>query len=299
MFLAPLAAVTIAALAVVTPAPMHDAAHDATFAHRIEVARIQLHFDSVLAVLRFAERPELTPGQRVRRAALFTTLQQYRDAGVFPHNHDFGQAPVPYFIDRHSGVYCAVAYLMRETGRADIAQRVAAMDNNVYVADLAGDTAFTSWLTVHGLTLAEAAWIQVPYVSDFENAEPTAVAQTSYGVVSLSSTTGAATLALVNAFTNRDGHGRARKWLGLGLGTLSLGVAAMGVTSDAPGAFVAGNAIAGTVSIVSSAKGFIAQRRIARAERENDPRRVSANVMPILPSENRGAGAGVSFAVTF
>ena len=38
-------------------------------------------------------------------------LAAYRDRGLFPHNHDFGDAWTPYFVD-HRGVLCAVAHLL-------------------------------------------------------------------------------------------------------------------------------------------------------------------------------------------
>lgn len=76
---------------------------------------------------------------------------------VFP-----GRA-VPYFVDRKTGVLCAVAHLLESTGRRDVVDRVAALDNNIWVAQLAGDTAFRRWLDTHSLTSTEAARIQVPY----------------------------------------------------------------------------------------------------------------------------------------
>ena len=73
---------------------------------------------------------------------------------------------VPYFVDRKTGTLCAVGFLLASTGRADIVDRVAGVNNNVYVAELAGDTAFTAWLVEQGITLDEAARIQVPYWGD-------------------------------------------------------------------------------------------------------------------------------------
>jgi hypothetical protein len=108
----------------------------------VEVARIRAHFDSVLVGLPSRDTHALLPTQRARRSHLLRTLHTYRDAGAFPHNYDFPQQPTPYFIDRGSGVLCAVAHLLASTGRRDIVDRVAAMNNNVYVSGLAGDTAF-------------------------------------------------------------------------------------------------------------------------------------------------------------
>src|SRR5215212_9827940 len=129
-----------------------------------EVHRIRLHFDSVLVELEGRGAPGLTASQQRHRAALTTTLQGYRDRGVFPHNYDFAGRAVPYFVDRKTGTLCAVGFLLASSGRRDIVDRVASVDNNVYVPQLARDTAFTAWLTENGITLAEAARIQVPYM---------------------------------------------------------------------------------------------------------------------------------------
>jgi hypothetical protein len=152
-------AAALAVLAAASPATPR------TGAERAEVQRIRVHFDSVLAELPGRDLSGLTPVQRRKRAVLVTTLQAYRDRGVFPHNYDFPGRAVPYFVDRRTGTLCAVAHLLESTGRRDIVDRVARSDNNVWVPQLARDTAFTAWLDANGLTLAEAARIQVPYVA--------------------------------------------------------------------------------------------------------------------------------------
>src|SRR6476661_1058213 len=111
-----------------------------------EVARIRAHFDSVLTELTSRDVSSLSASQRVNRARLTMTLANYRERGVFPHNYDFPGQSVPYFIDRKTGSLCAVAHLLASTGRRDIVDRVARANNNVWVAELAGDTAVASWL---------------------------------------------------------------------------------------------------------------------------------------------------------
>jgi hypothetical protein len=129
-----------------------------------EIARIRAHFDSVLVELHGRDVTALTAPQRRQRQRLLATLRAYRDAGDFPHNYDFPGQAVPYFVDRETGALCAVANLIASTGRGDIVERVTRANNNVLVPALAGDTAFRAWLDTHGLTLAEAARIQVPYI---------------------------------------------------------------------------------------------------------------------------------------
>ena len=80
--------------------------------------------------------------------ALIATLDAYRDRGLFPRNYDFPGQLMPYFFDRKTGVLCAVAHLLESTGRRDIVDRVAQMNNDVWVAELAPDSAFGTWLVI-------------------------------------------------------------------------------------------------------------------------------------------------------
>jgi len=170
------AGVIIAATGGLRPSPA-----DASFAPtaspgdraaRAEVLRIQSHFDSVLAELATRDVSTLSAARRAARTTLMHMLERYRDRAVFPHNYDFS-APTPYFIDRKTGTLCAVAHLLESTGRRDIVDRVARTNNNVWVAELASDTALASWLNEHGVTLAEAARIQGRYLSEKRDAERT------------------------------------------------------------------------------------------------------------------------------
>ncbi|MFN2567949.1 MAG: hypothetical protein ABR499_23425 [Gemmatimonadaceae bacterium] len=129
---------------------------------RSEVARLRAHFDSVIAELNARDVSVLRPSQRAARARLVGTLAAYRDAGVFPHNHDFPGMRVPYFRDEH-GTLCAMAYLVASTGRGDIVDDVARGPNNAYIPDLAADRRLATWLDSVGLTVAEAARIQPQY----------------------------------------------------------------------------------------------------------------------------------------
>jgi hypothetical protein len=57
-----------------------------------------------------------------------------------------------------------VAELLHATGRDDLVQEVAASDNHAWVVDLSRDERFTGWLRDNGLSLWEAARIQVPTI---------------------------------------------------------------------------------------------------------------------------------------
>jgi hypothetical protein len=151
----------IAAIVLVTSAAERPNHEDGGF-HRREVARLRVHFDSVLAELRARDVSDLRPAQKSARAELIRTLAGYRDAGLFPHNHDLPGKRVPYFRDEH-GTLCAMAYLVAATERGDIVDAIAKRRNNAYIPELAADAQLGAWLDSVGLTVAEAARIQPTY----------------------------------------------------------------------------------------------------------------------------------------
>jgi len=131
-----------------------------------EVARIQEHFSHVETQLRTADVSSLSPSQLHSRARNLSLLHAYWKAGRFPHNHDFPNQQVLYFADRH-GTPCAIAYLIAESGRQDLVDRMVSTNNNGSVFDLASDPrvgpALLSWLDQAGLRLDEAALIEPTY----------------------------------------------------------------------------------------------------------------------------------------
>ena len=270
----------------------------------IEVRRIRLHFDSVLTELGDARPTGLTTSQRKHRAELMATLEGYRDRGVFPHNYDFPGRAVPYFVDRKTGTLCAVGFLLESTGRRDIVDRVAKMDNNVYVAELARDSAFNTWLGENGITLAEAARIQVPYMGPID-VTPSISSNnnaTAYKVGSGVAITGALLSTIWNARPNRDGHGRVANVLGAtaGVAALGLGVARLGYR-DAPPALAVANMLAGAGSAWVSTRGMLRHHRSVVAAREATRLREAAevSVSPVVMPSTSGTTAGVSVSVRF
>ena len=126
-----------------------------------EVARIRAHFDSVVTELRAAWPRGLSQAQMEARWESIRWLEEYRAAGVFPHNHERPGRDVPIFVDPH-GTPCAVAYLMARSGAGPVVEDVVRHANQALVPDLGGDAQLLAWLDRRGLTLAEAARIQVP-----------------------------------------------------------------------------------------------------------------------------------------
>jgi hypothetical protein len=263
-----------------------------------EVLRIRAHFDSVLTELATRDLSTLGETQRGQRAVLLQTLRAYRDRGVFPHNYDFPGQAVPYFVDRKTGTLCAVAHLVESTGRRDIVDRVARLDNNVLVPRLAGDSAFTSWLDAHGITLAEAARIQVPY-----NAQPMPLEDKRFVaglVLAPLAITATAVTSVWNAWGNSDGHRRGVSVVGVTSGVLAVGAGAMLASNTNLPKEVYGvaaiTAVTGGIGIALSSRSISRRRAIVAAEREATEKRsiAQATLIPILPSRDSGAGVGVS-----
>lgn len=270
--LATCAVLTLAAVLATTPdavARTHGgdtAGARAEAAWAAEGARLGTRLDSVLRELRTADIRALAPDRRAVRARRIAQLQAYRDRGAFPHNHEFQDRAIPFFVD-HRGVICAVGHLLRESGREDIVDRVRAANNNVWVAELAGDTAFRAWLEGSGLTLAEAARIQAPYVgtppNDVEVAPASNRVNTAAAIVS--SGLGIASIAW-NAKADGGEHRRLRAALGFTAGAAGMAVAATRMP-EARGAPLAVGISSGTIGLVSAAmatRALLAGRQPAR-----------------------------------
>jgi hypothetical protein len=283
-------------------APYVSPSATAADSRAVEVRRIRAHFDSVLTELPTRDTSALSASQRLRRGALLSTLRAYRDAGAFPHNYDFPLQPTPYFVDRKTGVLCAVAQLLESTGRRDIVDRVAASDNNIYVAQLAGDTAFVQWLETNGLTLAEAARIQIPYLGG--GPTPAVVdpsnSNTVYAIGSAIAVSGSIATSLWMTHGNADGHRSLSNVVGLAASAASfgLGIAAASDRS-APRAVAPLSLVAGGVSALLSTRGLFRHRAYVAAQRDasNRPRLSRASFSPIVPIAGvSGAGAAVRIA---
>jgi len=266
-------------------------------AEATEIRRIRIHFDSVLADLAARDVRSLTDSQLAKRATVISTLRGYRNRGVFPHNYDFPGQAVPYFVDRKTGTLCAVAHLLASTGRQDIVDRVSKADNNVLVPQLAGDSAFSAWLRDNGLTLEEAAHVQVPYVQPVSKAE--VVRDIAFVVVSPFALTGSALTSISNLRGNSDGHRRWVNAVGIASGLTTIMVGARLATSDMSSDITPiGGALAaiGTTSVALSVRGIHRHRDIVEAQREASRRAIAqATVAPIVTTGSHpSAGVGVS-----
>jgi hypothetical protein len=259
----------------------------------------RLHDDTVVTELSTHSVSGLSAAQKVRRTALLAELHAYGQRGAFPHNYDFPGQLVPYFVDPKTGALCAVANLLAFSGRRDIVDRVERANNHVWVHELAADTAFRGWLTGNGLTLDEAARIQLPSQTSSgpSPAQMAAIAGTA-GVVSLGVVSGLAIASIWNATGNSDGHlGKVSK-LGMASGVIASAVGAAFMNSSSArqvGMYTLG---AGLTSMALSARSMHNRSVVVAAQEAEKQRSLALSVAPVV-SADKGGSAGMSMSVKF
>lgn len=249
---------------------------------------VQRSIDGALQMLDQRDVSHLSAAQRAKRSWIAAELRRYQAAGEFPQNRHFRGDNVPYFVDQTSGAICAVGHLMAASGRRDLVERIASDDNNVWVLELAADPEVGAWLDEHGLTLAEAARIQVPYMGGDPGA-PIASRPDVRGNADLVAIgVGVATAGLLTNVLVRPGHeSRTRATLGAAAGLFGV-VVGFGTMQD-QGSRTAGLTI-GTVGVMSLVAAGNTVSRVRRNER--------IRFAPIIPV-GREDGAGVSFSFSF
>lgn len=124
----------------------------------------QAHLEQVLHILATNPVNGLDAAQYSSRLHLIRLLDGYRQAGIFPINY-FREERVPVFIDPNN-IHCAVGYLLQQTGHEDIALRISAKNNYVWIKDI-DDEALIQWQRRSGLSLDELKLIQPAYEMPF------------------------------------------------------------------------------------------------------------------------------------
>jgi HEAT repeat protein len=126
-----------------------------------QIELMKAHYAAVEEELLRCGPAGLTPEQCARRAQLIEVLRAYRERGVFGRNVDRPGVRLPMFVD-HDGRRCAVAELLHATGDDALVDAVHERRNDAWVVDLANEREFREWLNANGLTIEEAARIQMP-----------------------------------------------------------------------------------------------------------------------------------------
>lgn len=125
----------------------------------------QAHFRGVVAELSQRDVSTLSATQRSARTAALERLAVYADAGRFPIDERFTGFGVPYLIDDH-GTRCALAHLIDKSGASELVASLATTHNHAFVPALAHDRRLVSWLDANGLSVEDAAYIQLPPWTD-------------------------------------------------------------------------------------------------------------------------------------
>lgn len=124
-----------------------------------EVEMVQLHLSFVLPILK-ENSLKYRPQEREKRALLIAHLEEYKNEGCFPINYQrIGRVPV--FIDQHQ-THCAVAYLLKQTGKEDLAKGISKEYNLAWLKDMQSQE-LVDWQKSSGFSLEELKLIQGAY----------------------------------------------------------------------------------------------------------------------------------------
>jgi hypothetical protein len=125
---------------------------------------IQFHLQEVEKLLRNRTVNNQSIAQQQQRAKLLDVLHQYWVAGKFPQN-TLHQNRQPYFIDDFN-TYCAVGYLLKQSGADAVAQEIHRTQNYAYLADI-HHPELMKWVQQSGFSFDELALIQPAYGDEY------------------------------------------------------------------------------------------------------------------------------------
>lgn len=134
---------------------------------------VQQHLSAVEKLLRKRDVSQMPASLRASRLKNLDVLHQYLTVGSFPLN-TMHQNRQPYFIDEYN-TFCAVGYLLKESGYENVARDIQRTQNFSYLADIHHEK-LMGWVQQSGLTFDELALIQPGYDMDV----PAAVVEFHY-----------------------------------------------------------------------------------------------------------------------
>ncbi len=126
---------------------------------------IAFHLEKVIELLKSRSTSKLSKAQQQQRLQHIVTLTNYKNAGVFPINTMHVERQ-PYFIDYYNN-YCAVGYLMQQSGSNDMARSINKSQNFNFLSDIK-HPALKNWAYNSGLSFNELALIQPAYGAPWE-----------------------------------------------------------------------------------------------------------------------------------
>jgi hypothetical protein len=120
---------------------------------------IQTHLTYAIKYLE-NRRAWLSEETALKRANSINELKNYCAKGVFPINNHHAKRQ-PYFIDDF-GNYCAVGFLLKQSGFDTLAQLIHSEMNYAYIKEIPANY-LTNWANENGFTIDELALIQPNY----------------------------------------------------------------------------------------------------------------------------------------
>lgn len=126
-----------------------------------EKEAIRTHLRYVEAILNQRNVTHLSAIEQANRKQNLAILHRYWQEGNFPIN-DVLPYRNPIFIDAYNN-FCAVGFIIKETGNEAISREIQGRQNFAYVKDIKCEK-LNVWAKDCGLTLEELAWIQPGYM---------------------------------------------------------------------------------------------------------------------------------------
>lgn len=114
-------------------------------------------------------RAKLRAALKARRAKNVAAFRAYARRGVYPHNFTIS-GPLNVWIDEE-GRMCAAATMIWKSGAKQLVRRTARDDNFVKLGDVTSGE-LLDWMLTSGLTQAEVALIQEPFMGRPEPIAP-------------------------------------------------------------------------------------------------------------------------------
>ena len=121
---------------------------------------IRVHLMLVEQILRARSTRHLNAAQQANRAHCLEILNRYWQEGNFPINDQYAYR-TPIFIDNYNN-FCAVGFLIKETGHEPISRMIASKTNLAYVREM-NYPEVGNWAIENGFSIDELAWIQPGY----------------------------------------------------------------------------------------------------------------------------------------
>ncbi len=139
---------------------IHQIKESSNLNYSTEVNYVKLHLSHVISILKSNSINHLSFEQIIMRNYLISELIKYEKGNLFPQNY-YVKARIPVFIDEQN-TYCAVGYLMKQSGYDHLALNIAKDNNYAWVKEIKTE-GLVKWQNLSGFSLEELKLIQGAY----------------------------------------------------------------------------------------------------------------------------------------